>query len=37
VAVLDPRIATKFYGRLFIDALPDGVVIEGAAAAAYDF
>jgi ATP-dependent DNA helicase DinG len=37
VAVLDPRIATKFYGRLFIDALPDGVVIEGAVAAAYDF
>jgi ATP-dependent DNA helicase DinG len=28
VAVLDPRIVTKGYGRLFREALPEGVVIE---------
>ena len=28
VVVLDPRIATKRYGRTFLDALPDGVVPE---------
>jgi len=28
VVVLDPRIATKRYGRSFLDALPDGVVPE---------
>jgi ATP-dependent DNA helicase DinG len=28
VVVLDSRIATKFYGRRFIDALPDGVRVE---------
>ncbi len=26
--VLDSRIVTKFYGRKFIDALPEGVVVE---------
>lgn len=31
VAVLDPRIATKPYGRTFIEALPEGVVIDEAA------
>jgi ATP-dependent DNA helicase DinG len=25
VVVLDARIATKFYGKAFLDALPDGV------------
>lgn len=33
VAVLDPRIVTKAYGRLFLAALPDGVEIEDVAAA----
>jgi ATP-dependent DNA helicase DinG len=28
VAVLDPRIVTKFYGKLFLNALPEGVTIE---------
>jgi ATP-dependent DNA helicase DinG len=28
VVVLDPRIATKRYGRSFLDALPEGVVPE---------
>ncbi len=28
VVVLDPRIATKRYGRAFLDALPEGVVPE---------
>jgi ATP-dependent DNA helicase DinG len=28
VAVLDPRIITKRYGRIFLDALPEGVRIE---------
>ena len=28
VVVLDPRIATKRYGRTFLDALPEGVVPE---------
>ena len=28
VVVLDPRIATKFYGRLFLQALPEGVQDE---------
>jgi ATP-dependent DNA helicase DinG len=28
VVILDPRIATKPYGRLFLRALPDGVVPE---------
>ena len=28
VAVLDPRIVTKFYGRVFLAALPEGVEIE---------
>jgi ATP-dependent DNA helicase DinG len=26
VVVLDPRIITKRYGRMFLDALPDGIV-----------
>jgi Rad3-related DNA helicase len=26
--VLDPRIVTKRYGQLFIDALPEGVVLR---------
>ncbi|MGI9013622.1 MAG: ATP-dependent DNA helicase [Phycisphaerales bacterium] len=30
VVVLDPRIVTKFYGRLFLKALPEGVVAEPA-------
>ena len=25
VVVLDPRIVTKRYGRLFLDALPEGI------------
>ena len=28
VVVLDPRIATKFYGRAFLAAIPDGIVVE---------
>jgi len=37
VAVLDPRIATKFYGKRFLAALPEGVeVIERGAATATD-
>jgi ATP-dependent DNA helicase DinG len=28
VVVLDPRIVTKGYGRAFLDALPDGVIVE---------
>ncbi|MCI0362299.1 MAG: DEAD/DEAH box helicase [Phycisphaerales bacterium] len=28
VAVLDPRIVTKRYGRMFLDALPEGVRVE---------
>jgi ATP-dependent DNA helicase DinG len=28
VAVLDPRIVTKSYGRAFRDALPEGVPLE---------
>jgi ATP-dependent DNA helicase DinG len=28
VAVLDPRIVTKFYGRMFLAAIPEGVEIE---------
>lgn len=28
VIVLDPRIVTKGYGRKFLDALPDGVLVE---------
>jgi ATP-dependent DNA helicase DinG len=28
VVVLDPRIVTKRYGQLFIDALPEGVVLR---------
>ena len=28
VVVLDSRIANKGYGRLFLDALPDGIPIE---------
>ena len=31
VAVLDPRIVTKPYGRLFLEALPSGVVVEDCA------
>ena len=31
VAVLDPRIVTKPYGRLFLAALPSGVVVEDCA------
>ena len=31
VAVLDPRIVTKRYGQLFIDALPEGIEIEDSA------
>jgi len=31
VAALDPRIVTKRYGRLFIDALPEGIEIEDSA------
>jgi ATP-dependent DNA helicase DinG len=30
VAVLDPRIVTKAYGRAFLDALPEGVEVTGA-------
>ncbi len=30
VVVLDPRIITKRYGRLFLDALPQGVEVEAA-------
>jgi Rad3-related DNA helicase len=26
--VLDPRIITKRYGRMFLDALPDGIVAQ---------
>lgn len=29
VVVLDPRIVTKRYGRMFIDALPEGVEVRG--------
>lgn len=36
VAVLDPRIATKPYGRLFINALPEGVELEDVSIAAPD-
>ena len=28
VVVLDPRIVTKRYGQMFLDALPDGVVLR---------
>lgn len=28
VVVLDPRVVTKRYGRLFLDALPEGVPVE---------
>ena len=28
IAVLDPRIVTKPYGRLFQEALPEGVRVE---------
>jgi len=28
IAILDPRIVTKRYGRLFLDALPEGAPIE---------
>ncbi len=28
VAVLDPRVATKRYGRLFLEALPEGVEVR---------
>ncbi|MEM7229040.1 MAG: helicase C-terminal domain-containing protein [Planctomycetota bacterium] len=28
VAVLDPRVVTKGYGRLFLEALPEGVTVE---------
>jgi ATP-dependent DNA helicase DinG len=28
VVVLDPRIITKRYGRMFLDALPDGIVAQ---------
>ncbi len=28
VIVLDPRIVTKGYGRKFLDALPEGVLVE---------
>ncbi len=28
IAVLDPRIVTKFYGKVFLAALPEGVEIE---------
>jgi len=28
VVVLDPRIVTKRYGRMFLDALPEGVVAD---------
>jgi ATP-dependent DNA helicase DinG len=28
VVVLDPRIVTKRYGRMFLDALPDGIVAQ---------
>ncbi|MCZ6542711.1 MAG: helicase, partial [Planctomycetota bacterium] len=30
IVILDPRIVTKFYGRKFLEALPDGVVVEEA-------
>lgn len=32
VVVLDPRIVTKPYGRMFLDALPEGVEVTTAAA-----
>ena len=28
VAILDPRVLTKSYGRRFLDALPEGVQVE---------
>ncbi|MHC4413836.1 MAG: ATP-dependent DNA helicase [Planctomycetota bacterium] len=28
IVVLDPRIATKWYGRKFLEALPEGVLVE---------
>lgn len=28
IVILDPRVVTKRYGRMFLDALPDGAVIE---------
>jgi ATP-dependent DNA helicase DinG len=34
VAVLDPRIVTKPYGRLFVEALPEGVEVDDCAGAA---
>ena len=29
VVILDSRIARKSYGRLFLEALPDGIIVEG--------
>jgi len=37
VAVLDPRIVTKRYGRLFLESLPEGVPVHDAAAESRDF
>ena len=37
VGVLDPRIATKSYGRAFLNALPEGVEVVDTAAAGTDF
>jgi ATP-dependent DNA helicase DinG len=37
VAVLDPRIVTKSYGRAFLNALPEGVEVVDASAASADF
>lgn len=36
VVVLDPRIRTARYGRMFLDALPEGVRIEELRAAPPD-
>ena len=27
VAILDPRVRTKRYGQLFLDSLPDGLIV----------
>jgi hypothetical protein len=28
IVILDPRIVAKRYGRMFLDSLPDGAVVE---------
>jgi ATP-dependent DNA helicase DinG len=37
VVVLDPRIKTARYGKLFLDALPEGVVVEERRGEEFDF